>query len=448
MPARHQMLEPKLSQWLEASAKGDSLPLEELCRECPELIPELASELESRGVPFYSLSKAPPQTDAQVILPVGPDAPTPLPRSWLQVTPGTPTDPLGTLGGYHLLKVLGEGGMGTVYLAYDPLARRHLALKTMRPEIAMRPIARERFIREARSAAGLDHDHIVPIYQVGEERNIPFIAMPFLQGESLETRQYREPMLPLNWILKLAREAAEGLVVAHDQGVIHRDIKPANIFLATVTRSGSGSNSGKLPPLNELLKPEEIRNTKVKILDFGLARPVESSENFTQPGTLIGTPGYMSPEQVDGLAIDPRSDLFSLGCVLYHMATGQPPFQGATLTAVLRATAERNPRRVEEYNPGLPLTLCDLIHKLLAKDREQRPATAEEVVETIREIEEEWSIATDAPRSSKRTPALRDILPPAAEPEDEAPEKTRTTVVIGMLVAIIITVITIVFAMR
>lgn len=444
MPARHRLLEPKISQWLEASAKGDSLPLDELCRECPELIPQLASELESRGVPFYSLGKMPAQTDPQVIPQIGIEAPTPLPRSWLQMTPGTPGDPLGMLGGYHLLRVLGEGGMGTVYLAYDPLARRQLALKTMRPEIAVRPVARERFIREARSAAGLDHDHIVPIYQVGEDRNIPFIAMPFLQGESLESRMIRESILSLNWILKIAREVAEGLVVAHDQGVIHRDIKPANIFLATITRSNSATNSGKLPPLNELLKPDETRNTKVKILDFGLARPIESNENFTQPGTLIGTPGYMSPEQVDGLSIDPRSDLFSLGCVLYQMATGEAPFQGTTLTAILRATAEREPRRVEEFNAGLPLTLCDLIHDLLAKKREHRPANAEKVVETIRAIEEEWEITTEPPRSSKRTAALRDNQIPVIDLDKE----TRPSLVIGMLVAMILAVVAIVWALR
>jgi serine/threonine protein kinase len=352
------------------------------------------------------------------------------------------------LGGYHLLKILGEGGMGTVYLAYDPLARRQLALKTMRPDIAMRPIARERFIREARSAAGLDHEHIVPIYQVGEDRNIPFIAMPFLQGESLETRLFRDEVLPMPWILKVAREVAEGLVVAHDQGVIHRDIKPANLFLATVSRPTNPGNSGKLPPINELLKPDETKSARVKILDFGLARPIESSENFTQPGTLIGTPGYMSPEQIDSLNIDARSDLFSLGCVLYQMATGHGPFEGPTLTSILRSTAEKEPKPIQHYNEKLPDSLCDLIHRMLAKNRDRRPSCAQEVVDTIRIIEEAWMEPPEPRRSSKRLQAVADLESPTLDLDHVPTERTRTTLVVAMLAAMVTIMATLVFVLK
>src|SRR5436190_10999147 len=205
---------------------------------------------------------------------------------------------------YRPLKVLGQGGMGTVYLAEDTRLRREVALKTLRPELAAKPQAKERFLREARLAAAIDHDHIVHIYHVGEDRGIPFLAMQLLKGTSLEDLLKRSPTLKIKQVLRIGMQIAEGLAAAHQRGMIHRDIKPGNIWIEP---TGGG---------------------RVKILDFGLARISEGEVGITQSGTVLGTPAYMSPEQARGEKVDPRCDLYSLGCVLYRMATGELPLKG------------------------------------------------------------------------------------------------------------------------
>jgi serine/threonine protein kinase/WD40 repeat protein len=280
---------------------------------------------------------------------------------------------IGRLGDYRVLDVLGEGGMGVVLRAEDPGLRRLVALKVMRSGLAANDDARERFLREARAAAALRHEHVVTIYQVGQDRGVPFLAMEFLPGQSLEERLHAAPLTTAE-VLRIGREVAEGLAAAHEVGLIHRDIKPANIWLEN--RAQTSSNGGQTASTS-LLPP------RVKILDFGLARAMRQQSGLTQVGVVLGTPGYMAPEQADGRAVDGRSDLFSLGCVLYQACTGQKPFRGKDLISTLMAAAVKDPPPPQQVQPGVPAGLSALVMRLLAKNPEQRPATAREVADTL-----------------------------------------------------------------
>jgi serine/threonine protein kinase/class 3 adenylate cyclase len=264
---------------------------------------------------------------------------------------------LGRLGPYRILKVLGAGGMGMVFQAEDPRLRRLVALKVMRPEIAVSLTARQRFLREARATAALSHDHIVGIYEVDQTGDVPFLAMQLLRGETLEDRLRRDTTLPPAEVVRIGRETAEGLAAAHARGLIHRDIKPSNIWL------------------------EEERG-RVKILDFGLARAVTPDDSLTATGMVMGTPGYMSPEQALGRPLDARSDLFSLGCVLYRMGTGQPPFAHSHGPASVGRTPD-NPTPPRQLNPELPPALAELVMALLAADPADRPPSARAVVAAL-----------------------------------------------------------------
>ncbi len=249
-------------------------------------------------------------------------------QSFSFLAPAQTTDEIGRLGAYRLLKVLGQGGMGVVFQAEDPRLGRLCALKVMLPEVANKPGMKERFLREARAAAQIEHDHIIPIYQVDEDRGVPYIAMPFLKGMSLEDwlrKKHKEGphAVKLAEILKLGRQIARGLAAAHERGLIHRDIKPANIWL-------DASAGGR-----------------VKILDFGLARLSETTDqqHLTQSGAILGTPSYMAPEQARGEKLDHRADLFSLGVILYRLCTGVLPFQGKDTISTLMALATHAPPR-------------------------------------------------------------------------------------------------------
>ncbi len=269
---------------------------------------------------------------------------------------------IGRLGPYSVLQVLGAGGMGVVFLARDGQLDRLVALKAMLPVVAAQPAARQRFLREARSTAAVEHDHVVSILHVGEEQGVPFLAMPFLRGEPLNTRLQRGGKLPLAEVLRIGWEAAEGLAAAHERGLIHRDIKPANIWL-------------------------EGERGRVKILDFGLARSSSTGELLTEPGLVFGTPNYMSPEQANGQTLDARSDLFSLGCVLYEMATGHQPFPGNNALSVLRSVVDTSPLPPRKVDPELPPALADVIEQLLQKNPAHRPATTRAVASILRSLE-------------------------------------------------------------
>ncbi|MCE9566820.1 MAG: protein kinase [Planctomycetes bacterium] len=268
---------------------------------------------------------------------------------------------VGSLGPYRVVKELGRGGMGAVYLAIDPRLNRKLALKVMLPLFAANPASRERFLREARAAAQVAHDNVVTVFEADERDGVPYIAMQFLQGYPLDEylKKHGTPTIPQ--ILRIAEETAAGLAAAHACGLIHRDIKPANLWL-------------------------EAPNGRVKVLDFGLAKPVDAEAEITKSGDVVGTPAYMSPEQARGERVDHRTDLFSLGAVLYRLCTGTMPFQGPSTMAVLMALGMKEPPPVREVSPEVPEPLAALIHQLLAKNPEQRPPNADDVVRRVHAI--------------------------------------------------------------
>jgi Leucine-rich repeat (LRR) protein len=279
------------------------------------------------------------------------------------LAPSQRPDEIGRLGNYRVLRVLGAGGMGVVFEAEDLGLVRKVALKTMLPALAASASGRERFLREARTAAKVEHDNIVPIFQVGEDRGVPFIAMPLLKGEPLNARLTREGILPVPEVVRIGKEAARGLAAAHAAGLVHRDIKPANLWL-------------------------EGESARVKVLDFGLARAAADGERMTLAGAIVGTPAYMAPEQAGGQPLDGRCDLFSLGCVLYRAVTGLAPFAGSDMISTIMAVATDQPPPPRRLNPAVPAALSELIERLLAKKAADRPAGASEVAAELAALEE------------------------------------------------------------
>ena len=289
----------------------------------------------------------------------------------------------GRLADYRVLAHLGSGGMGVVFEAEDEKLKRPVALKVLRPSLG--PGAQDRFLQEARAAAAIDHENVVTIYQVGADQGLAFLAMQRLDGETLEGLVKREGKLPAEQCLRIGRQIAMGLRAAHAQNLIHRDVKPANIWV-------------------------EAGRDRVKILDFGLARVLDDAPQLTESGMIAGTPAYMSPEQARGERVNERSDLFSLGCVLYRLATGKLPFQGANALATLRAVEQRDPQPLQELNPQVPQPLAELVTWLLEKDPDRRPQSADAVVEALDEIDQsDWqSISSPSfPTRPKRSTRAR-----------------------------------------
>lgn len=316
------------------------------------------------------------------------------------LAPPLAADELGRLGEYRILKILGHGGMGVVFLGEDVKLGRKVAIKAMLPHLAVSRSSHERFLREAKAAAALEHDHIVPIFHVGADRGAPYIVMPLLKGEPLDERLKRPEPMPLADILRIGREVARGLDAAHKSGLIHRDIKPANIWLEA---------------------PED----RVKILDFGLARAATQDAGLTQQGAIVGTPAYMAPEQARGETLDARCDLFSLGVVLYRLCTGLQPFQGKDTVSTLMAVTMHEPTAPIAINPKLPLELSELVMKLLAKDAEKRIGSAAEVVQALQSLEKMRAktaedttdaLATAVIARAPDTTDTRSLLPAAPPP--------------------------------
>jgi serine/threonine protein kinase len=286
--------------------------------------------------------------------------------SWLE--PADSPDELGRLGNYIVFRLLGRGGMGAVFEAEDTRLQRREALKVMLPGVSADRSMKERFLREARSAAAVHHRHVVTIFEVGEAGRVPYLAMELLRGESLQDRLHRDGRLSPSHATDIASQVAEGLAAAHQQGLLHRDIKPGNIWL-------------------ESSEPADAdQPVIVKLLDFGLAKSMGTADGLTQSGVLVGTLKYLSPEQARGAKLDARSDLFSLGCMLYQMLSGSFPFEGSDSLSQLNALATAEPIAIRDRIPQIPDSLAKLIHRLLARNVDDRPVTAKEVVVELRRI--------------------------------------------------------------
>ena len=283
-----------------------------------------------------------------------------------------------TLGRYRIERRLGAGAMGEVYLAQDPHIERQLAVKTVRigdadaAEIEDRKV---RLLREAKAAGRLVHPHVVTLFDAGETGGVFYLAFEYVAGPDLAGRQRLAPPLTLGEVLRIGRQAADGLDAAHRQGIVHRDIKPSNILL-----DGHG---------------------QVKISDFGIAKMLGQGTELTQTGSVVGSPHYLSPEQIRGEELDGRSDLFSLGVVLYELLTRHRPFEGDTITTLVYQILAREPNPIAGLRPGLPERVEKTVVRMLAKDRDARFATAREVADEIAACERELSKAMlDSPAAA------------------------------------------------
>jgi len=267
---------------------------------------------------------------------------------------------LGRLGRYDVERLVGAGGFGIVFKAHDTELRRVVALKVLAPHLMSSGAARRRFARESQAAAAIVHSHVVPIYDVVSDPDVSYLVMQYVSGGSLQERVDKEGPLAVEDVLRIGMQIAEGLSAAHKQGLVHRDVKPGNILL-------------------------EDSVDRVLISDFGLARTADDA-NLTRSGVITGTPHYMSPEQATGSYIDARSDLFSLGSVLFFMLTGRPPFRAPQVIAVLNRICTHPHRPVEHVNSSVPLEVAQLIDDLLQKDAQSRPQSADEVASRLQEL--------------------------------------------------------------
>ncbi len=294
------------------------------------------------------------------------------------LAPSENRESLGRLGPYEIIGVLGQGGMGVVLKAFEPALSRVVAIKVLAPQMAASGAARKRFSREAKAAAAVVHDHVVAIHAVDDDpkSGLPYLVMPYVAGRSLQDRIDREGPLRIEEVLRIGMQTALGLAAAHAQGLVHRDIKPSNILL-------------------------ENGVERVKITDFGLARAIDDASR-SQSGVVAGTPQYMSPEQADGESVDHRSDLFSLGSVLYAMCAGHSPFRAKTTMGVLRRVCDEEPRPLVEINREVPESLEAVIRRLHAKDPAGRYQSAAEVAEVLG-----WQLAElqrPGPRPTRPSP--------------------------------------------
>jgi CHASE2 domain-containing sensor protein/predicted Ser/Thr protein kinase len=313
-----------------------------------DALPEGAGEtsLPTQAAPAASPTRAVPPTvvNAPVLTP----------------GPGGPVMPGSRFGRYHVERHLGRGGMGDVYLVRDTIINRPAALKTIRPDADLDPQQvielRQRFYREAQTAGKLNHPHIVTVYDVGEDLGMSYIVMEFVEGQTL-TQWMKKKRLNVPQIKHVIYHAGLGLGFAHENGVFHRDVKPDNIMLST-----TGG---------------------VKVMDFGIARSVESS--LTKTGSVMGTPAYMSPEQVNGQKVDGRSDVFSLGVILYELLTGRKPFRGDTMPSLMFAIMKEEPLQASVIDASVSTAWDPILKRVLAKNRDERYATVMEFAAVVRD---------------------------------------------------------------
>ncbi|HQZ15776.1 MAG TPA: serine/threonine-protein kinase [Vicinamibacteria bacterium] len=267
---------------------------------------------------------------------------------------------------FQVERLLGRGGMGSVYLAREPVLDRLVAIKVLPPERAQSPDLRERFRREARTAAQLSHPNIVPLLTFGEDEGLMYFVMGYVEGEALSARVQREGRLQTGEAVRVLSELADALGYAHGRGVVHRDIKPENILLE---------------------QPKGV----VRLTDFGVAKGLASSSALTTEGAVIGTPHYMSPEQASGRAdVDTRSDIYSMGALAYTLFTGRPPFLGRNASEILRQHLTQEAPRLRDQLPELPAALDDAIRRCLAKDPAARWNSAPDFAKALQSAGDSW----------------------------------------------------------
>ncbi len=279
----------------------------------------------------------------------------------LQRMLGPSDDPrmMGRIGTYEVVGVLGRGGMGVVFKAFDPSLNRYVALKMLAPMLIPSAVFKQRFLREAQSAAAVVHDNVVGIHAISEWQGNPYLVMTFVRGQSLQNRLQHRGHLSLREVLRIGLQISAGLEAAHAQGLIHRDIKPANILL-------------------------ESDVDRVMITDFGIAKAIDDLR-FTGTNTLLGTPEYMSPEQARDEQLDYRTDLFSLGCVLYEASTGRSPFRSSTPYGAIRKVIDVDPPSVRSLGSELPEWYAEIVRRLLSKDKDSRFQSAAEVAALLKQ---------------------------------------------------------------
>lgn len=287
----------------------------------------------------------------------------------LFLTPSSESGALGRLDHYEVLEIIGRGGMAIVMRAHDTKLQREVAVKVL----VSSGVTRQSFVREARAVAAIRDDHVVTIHGVADEGPVPYLVMEFINGGTLEELLRNRGCLEVDEILAIGTQIASGLAAAHRKGLIHRDVKPSNVLI-------------------------ESEPKRVKLSDFGVAGEVDGP-GTTQTGILVGTPNYMSPEQANGETMDARSDLFSLGSVLYEMCTGKRPFDGPSTVAVLRRVSDDIQPPAYTLNHGIPEELSGLIDGLLSKSAANRPSSAEEVAVRLQEIQ---TLLTSGPAASTR----------------------------------------------
>ena len=314
-----------------------------------------------------------------------------------------------TLGRYRILRKLGAGAMGEVFLASDPHIDRQLAIKTVLlggPGGLEDEERRVRLMREAKAAGRLVHPHVVTLFDAGDADGVFYLAFEFVDGPDLAARVRVPPPLTLGQVLRIGRQAAEGLDAAHRQGIVHRDIKPSNLLLDAAGQ--------------------------VKISDFGIAKMLGQATELTQTGSVVGSPHYLSPEQIRGEELDGRSDLFSLGVVLYELLTRHKPFEGDTITTLVYQILARDPLPVSGLRYGLPERVGAVVARLLAKERDQRFANARELADELAACERELprelldAPAAVSPDENQATTRLESTpTPPLAPGDSTATAPTR-----------------------